>query len=157
MTPIVASGAEVGAELLYPAASIEHDFGWAENHPIVDAYRAHQEMPYDAPTWDMTAALYAVRPDEGYFRRSEPGTIRVLDDGRTEFTPSPDGAHRYLILEPAQKECIVEAYVDLLSAMPAPRELPRFLKRLIEQEKKEEEEKRLKEEQEKKAAPSTSQ
>jgi len=152
-TPIVASGAEIGAELLYPGASIEHDFGWTEHHPLVDAYRAHQEMPYDAPTWDMTSALYAVRPDEGYFRLSEPGTIRVLDDGLTEFTPSADGKHRHLILEPAQKECVVEAYVDIVSAMPAPRELPRFLRRLLEQRKKEEEEKRLKEEQT--AAPST--
>jgi Inosine-uridine preferring nucleoside hydrolase. len=88
-TPIVVSGDEVGRELPYPASSIEKDFAWTPDHPIADAYRAYKPMPYDAPTWAMTAVLYAVRPQEGYFKLSEPGTIGVLDDGRTTFTPPP--------------------------------------------------------------------
>jgi hypothetical protein len=78
-------------------------------------------MPYDAETWDLTAALYAVRPQEGYFRLSDPGTITVLDDGRTKFTPSPEGKHRYLILDPAQKDRIIKTYIELISAKPVPR------------------------------------
>jgi inosine-uridine nucleoside N-ribohydrolase len=120
-TPIVASGFEVGKELLYPGASIEKDFAWSPNHPLVDAYRAYKAMPYDAETWDLTAALYAVRPQEGYFRLSDPGTITVLDDGRTKFTPSPEGKHRYLILDPAQKDRIIKTYIELISAKPVPR------------------------------------
>ena len=42
-TPIVASGFEVGSELAYPAESIETDFAWAADHPVVDAYRALQD------------------------------------------------------------------------------------------------------------------
>jgi hypothetical protein len=57
-------------------------------------------MPYDAPTWDMTAVLYAGRPQENYFKLSGAGTISVLDDGRTKFTPSAEGRHRYLITGP---------------------------------------------------------
>ena len=119
-TPIVASGYEVGRDLLYPAESIETDFAWTANHPVVDAYRAHKTMPYDAPTWDLAAVLYAARPEAGYFQLSDPGTISVLDDGRTRFTSSPAGAHRYLILDPAQKAAVIQAYREWASARPDP-------------------------------------
>lgn len=124
-TPIVATGDEIGASLLFPASSIENDFTWSPAHPVVDAYRAYKPMPYDAPTWAMAALLYTVRPLEGYFKLSEPGTISVLDDGRTKFTPSPEGRHRYLILDPEQKERVLKTYVGLASAKPTPRQ-PRF-------------------------------
>jgi inosine-uridine nucleoside N-ribohydrolase len=120
-TPIVASGVEVGQDLLYPASSIEKDFAWTPDHPVADAYRAYKPMPYDAPTGDMSAVLYAVRPKEGYFKLSDPGTISVLDDGRTKFTASADGKHRYLILDPDQKEKIVRTYTEIASAKPVPK------------------------------------
>ncbi len=132
-TPIAVSGFEVGAELLYPGASIEKDFAWAPDHPVVDAYRAYQKMPYDTPTWDLTAVLHAIRPQENYFKLSEPGRITVLDDGRTRFTPSADGKHRHLILDPAQKERIVKTYVELVSAKPVPR-APRFRRPQVDQQ-----------------------
>jgi len=134
-TPIIASGHEVGEALLFPAASIEKDFAWSPAHPLVDAYRAYKPMPYDAPTWDMTAVLYAVRPQEGYFKLSSPGTIGVLDDGRTKFTPSLEGKHRYLILDPAQKERIVKTYTEIASAKPVAR-APRFRRKQDDQQKK---------------------
>jgi inosine-uridine nucleoside N-ribohydrolase len=120
-TPVVAAGFEIGAALLFPAASIERDFAWNANHPIVAAYRAYQPMPYDAPSWAMAAMLYAVRPKENYFQVSPPGTIRVSDDGRTEFMPSEGGRHRYLLLDAEQKERIVRAYTELVSAKPVER------------------------------------
>lgn len=146
-TPIVAAGYEVGENLLFPASSIENDFGWTERHPIADAYRAHGEMPYDAPAWDLAAALYAVRPDAGYFELSEPGEIEVLDDGRTRFKPSSGGSRRHLILDPSQKQRVIDTFVELASARPEPREPPRFLQRLIEEERQKEEEERKKREQ----------
>lgn len=121
-TPIVAAGTEVGDAAPFPASSIETDFAWSPNHPVVDAYRAYQPMPYDAPTAAMAAALYAVHPQDGYFKLSDPGTIGVLDDGRAKFAPSPNGRHRYLIADPAQKERVIQAYTELASAKPAPRQ-----------------------------------
>jgi hypothetical protein len=121
-TPIVATGDEIGASLLFPASSIEKDFAWSPAHPVVDAYRAYKPMPYDAPTCAMAALLYAIRPQEGYFKLSEPGTIGVLDDGRTKFTPSPEGKHRYLILDPEQKERIIKTYTEIASTKPAARQ-----------------------------------
>ncbi len=121
-TPIVAAGDELGAALLYPAASIEKDFAWTPAHPVVDAYRAYQAIPYDAPTSAMTAMLYAVRSTANDFKLSAPGTIRVTDDGRTQFTSAPDGKHRYLILEAAQKEAVLKTLIELASAKPVPKQ-----------------------------------
>ena len=134
-TPIVASGYEVGEALLFPASSVERDFAWSAEHPVVDAYRAYKAMPYDAPTWDMTAVLYAVRPEAGYFKLSEPGTISVLTDGSTKFSTSAGGKHRYLILDPEQKETIVKTYIEIVSAKPVPRQ-PRRRQQQQEQEQK---------------------
>jgi hypothetical protein len=120
-TPVVAVGSEVGAALPYPGSSIETDFSWSPAHPVADAYRAFKPMPYDAPAPALAAMLYAVHPDRGDFTVSEPGTISVLDDGRTQFTPGPTGTHRYLMVDPAQKDRIIKLYVDLVSARPAVR------------------------------------
>jgi hypothetical protein len=120
-TPIVMVGSEVGDALPYPAASIEKDFAWSPAHPVVEAYRAFKPMPYDAPAPALAAVLYAVQPDEGYFTLSEPGTISVVDDGRTRFAAQADGKHRYLIVDPAQKARIMTQYTSLVPAPPAAR------------------------------------
>jgi len=120
-TPIVAVGAEVGGALPYPGASIEKDFAWAPGHPVVEAYRAAKPMPYDAPSTALAAVLQAVHPDDGYFTLSAPGTIEVLDDGRTRFAAAANGKHRYVIVDPAQQERITGVYTALVSAPPAPR------------------------------------
>jgi hypothetical protein len=121
-SPIVAAGDEIGTALPYPATSIEKDFAWSPAHPVVDAYRAFKPMPYDAPTSAMAAVLYAVRSQAGYFKLSEPGTIRVLDDGSAQFAPAPEGKHRHLILDPAQQEAVLKTYIELASAKPVPRQ-----------------------------------
>ncbi|MEY2935322.1 MAG: hypothetical protein RL033_6071 [Pseudomonadota bacterium] len=124
-TPVLAVGAEVGEALRYPGARLVDGLSWSAAHPIVDAYRAlrsgPQAVPQDSPTTALAALLAAVQPDAGYFQRSEPGMIAVLDDGRTRFTPSASGRHRYLIADPAQKERLLATYVSLVSAQPVPR------------------------------------
>jgi hypothetical protein len=124
-TPIVAVGQEIGNALLFPGASIEKDFSWSPAHPVADAYRAFRPMPYDAPAAALAAVLYAVHAKEDYFKLSGPGTIGVQDDGRVKLTPSPEGKHRHLILDPAQSERIVQMYAEMASAKPVPRQ-PRF-------------------------------
>ena len=119
-TPIVAVGAEVGEALPFPGASIDKDFAWAPAHPIADAYRANAAMPYDAPATSMAAALYAAHPD--FFKLSAVGAVTVLDDGRTRFTPKPNGNVRYLTVDPDQKDKVIQTYVALASAKPVPRQ-----------------------------------
>jgi inosine-uridine nucleoside N-ribohydrolase len=116
-TPIVASGFEIGQAIRYPARSIENDYKYVEHHPIAHAYRLYQKMPYDRQTWDLTAALYAVRQDRGYFGLSPEGTISVDGEGRTHFTAGP-GRHRYLTVNEVQKAKTLEALIQLASQPP---------------------------------------
>jgi len=118
-TPLVASGFEIGEALLFPAVSIERDFRYAEAHPVVDAYRAYKKMPYDRPTWDLTAVLYAARPERDYFALSGPGTIEVAENAHTTFRAHPEGRHRYLILREDQKGRTLEALIQLASQPPS--------------------------------------
>ena len=112
-TPIVTSGFEIGNSMLFPASSITRDF--PPNHPVAEAYRNYQKFPYNRPTWDITAALYAVRPDDGYFSLSEPGSIEVDAKGVTTLVPSAAGKHRYLIMNDTQRARALEAMILLSS------------------------------------------
>lgn len=114
-TPIVASGFEIGNSMLFPASSITRDF--PANNPVADAYKNYKKFPYDRPTWDITAALYAVRPDDDYFSLSEPGTIQVDATGITTLLPSAGGKHRNLVINDAQRARALEAMI-LLSSQP---------------------------------------
>ncbi|HWC95402.1 MAG TPA: nucleoside hydrolase [Candidatus Sulfopaludibacter sp.] len=119
-TPIVFSGFEIGRDLLYPAASIERDFSYVPRHPIAESYRAYQKMPYNRPTWDLTAVLEAVRPEHNYFGHSAAGAVTVDPNGATHFTPGNapgNNDRRYLILDPARRGEILEV-LELLSSQP---------------------------------------
>ena len=119
-TPIEVSGFEVGAAILYPAASIERDYGYVAHHPVRDGYVAYRgaRFPYDRPTWDVTSALMAVRPDHGYFGRSAPGRVTVDELGRVTFREEPGGPHRFLTVSPEQAIRAREAMVLLASQPP---------------------------------------
>jgi hypothetical protein len=119
-TQIVMAGAELNDALPFPGNSLDAIAAWAPNHPVVDAYRAFKAMPYDAPSQALAAVLYAVSPEDNYFALSEPGTISVVDNGRTRFTPTPGGKHHYLIVRPDQKERALETYVKLVTSQPPP-------------------------------------
>lgn len=118
-TPVVVSPFEVGEAILYPAQSIENDFSWAEEHPLVIAYRSYLEMPYDRPTWDLTSVLYAVEGDKDYFSMSPSGRVEADTEGYTKFTANAAGLHRYLNVDGGQAARIREKFVDLISSKPA--------------------------------------
>ena len=114
------AGAELDEALPFPGSSLDAMAVWAPNHPVADAYRAFKPMPYDAPSQALAAVLYTVSPEDNYFTLSEPGTIAVLDNGRTRFTPSPDGKHHYLVARPDQKEHVLQTYVEVSRSPPPP-------------------------------------
>jgi len=122
-TPIVMVGREIGEALPFPGDSIEKDFAWSTSHPVVEAFRAYQPMPYDAPSYAMAAMLYAVHPNDGYFKISGSGNRRDL------------------IFDPEQKERIIRTYIEMASAKPVPRK-PRRPPDAKKDEKKEEEKKK---------------
>jgi inosine-uridine nucleoside N-ribohydrolase len=89
-TDIYFSGFEIGEAILFPAASIEHDF--PAGNPVAEAYRLYDKMPYDRPSWDLTTVLYDLRSDRGYFDLSPPGDVLVSPDGATKFHPLGRGS-----------------------------------------------------------------
>jgi len=62
--------------------------------------------------------LYAVFPDSGYFGVSEPHRVQVTDEGITDFTPDPNGLHRFLTVSHEQRIRVTEAFVHLCSQPP---------------------------------------
>lgn len=118
-TPIFMAGDEVGRAIEFPGASIDKEFATnAPENPFAAAYRAYKPMPYNSPTWAMAATLYAGRPKEGYFKVSDPGTVTIGDDGKAIFAASAQGKHQTLSVDLAQKEKVLQAYIDLTSAKP---------------------------------------
>ena len=115
--PVVTSPFELGNRILYPASSISGDFNWGVEHPMVKCYVSYMDMPYDRQTWDLTALLYAVEPE--YFSVSEPGTIKVTDEGSTLFTPSADGLHRYIMADDGQCSAILARFKEIITRRPA--------------------------------------
>ena len=78
-------------------------------------------MPYDRETWDLTAVLYAVRPDHGYFGLSPAGRIRVDAQDVTQFDVVDGGGQRYLTVTAEQIARVREVLIQLASQPPANR------------------------------------
>jgi inosine-uridine nucleoside N-ribohydrolase len=116
---VAASGFEVGAALRYPGARMATDFAWTDKSPLVEAYRAYKRMPYDEPLWDPSAALYAVRPNGGYFTLSAAGKIEVDGKGATRWLAGA-GRQHYLTVNDEQRARVVEA-ISLLVSEPVAR------------------------------------
>jgi inosine-uridine nucleoside N-ribohydrolase len=127
-TPLVASGFEIGASMRIKGSSVDRSYGYTANHPVLAAYhyadkiyRKKDTPPgvlHDHATYDLTAVLYAIRPDEGYFNVSAPGKISVEADGSSRFVPRTGGSHRYLMMEDAQRARALEAMTLLASEPP---------------------------------------
>jgi inosine-uridine nucleoside N-ribohydrolase len=121
-TPMVFSGFEIGIALPYPATSIERDYDYVKHHPLAEAYIRYIPPPHNRPTWDLTAVLYAVLGDRGYFDVSPRGKVTIADDGSCRFEEAAGGLHSYLILRPQQRPRVLEALVQLSSQPPQVRE-----------------------------------
>jgi inosine-uridine nucleoside N-ribohydrolase len=114
-TPIYMSPFELGLQVRYPAHSIENDFTWTKHHPIVDSYKVYLKKIEDRPTWDLTAVLYAVDPQQ-FFNISPAGKIVVTDEGYTHYKQDAAGKHFYLFITPEQAKAILEYFVTMVTA-----------------------------------------
>ncbi|MDR1122031.1 MAG: nucleoside hydrolase [Dysgonamonadaceae bacterium] len=117
-TPVVITPFEVGIKINYPAASIENDFNWGVLHPMVEAYKAYLPMPYDRPTWDLTAVLYVAEPDSVFMNKSPQGIIHVDSAGYTIFEPVESGNHIYLDVTDEQADKIKNYFIRLITQKP---------------------------------------
>ena len=100
-SPAIVVPEDLGQSLAFPAEGIDKDFEWAMTHPLLDAYRAFKPMPYDASAAAMAAVLYAVHPEENYFKLSE-----------------PQGKQRQLVADMSKKDQIIQAYRQVVSTKP---------------------------------------
>lgn len=116
-TPIYTSPFELGLQIKYPASSIENDFGWTAHHPIVDSYKVYLPKIEDRPTWDLTAVLFAIDPQD-FFTVSAPGRITVTDEGYTHYEAQPDVRHYYLSVTPNQARRILDYFVAKITKKP---------------------------------------
>jgi hypothetical protein len=126
-TPIVFCPREVGAEIPFPGSSIDSAFSYSPAHPIAEAYRAANAMPYDAPAPALAAMLEAIKPTEGYFKLSDAGTLSLNAEGKVQLQSSAQGRHRLMKVDPGARELIVKLCVEMASAKPVappPRRLP---------------------------------
>jgi hypothetical protein len=62
-----------------------------------------------------------VRSGAGYFGLSPAGRISVDEKGITTHIVDPDGRHRYLTVDDAQRARVTEAIVDLSAEPPQTR------------------------------------
>ncbi|MDR3260427.1 MAG: nucleoside hydrolase [Tannerella sp.] len=110
-TEIILSGFEIGKVILTGKKLIQLP---VENSPVKEVYAlCLAEGDFDGRmSWDLTAALVAVKGYEPYFS-AERGTMEVNDDGYNRWTPSGNGRHIRLIekLPPAQVAAILETYM----------------------------------------------
>jgi hypothetical protein len=106
-------------ELTFPGAQLETRFAWAMTHPVREAYKAFQTMPYDAPLASAAAVLFAARPASDLFTLSAAGTLEVADNGIVRQA-SGTGTRKILRIAADQQQAAVQVLVELITAQPAP-------------------------------------
>ncbi|MEO7192091.1 MAG: hypothetical protein ABI051_13650 [Vicinamibacterales bacterium] len=116
-TPIFFVGRDVGEALKFPGAKLEELFAPSPAHPLVDAYNAFKPAPYDAPLYDVAAVHYAIHPDSGFFASSEPGSLKVGDDGGVQFVAG-GGKIQRLSVDPAKQADALAALIALVTQKP---------------------------------------
>lgn len=101
-TPIYQNPFELGKMVLYPASAVEPQ----EGHPVFDAYKAYQRMPYDRPSWDILSVAWVLHPE--LFGVGEDVTVSVDEKGFNHVRPG--GKHHILSLTQQQADSL-KAYV----------------------------------------------
>lgn len=108
----------IGTKVNYPGRSIAEDFDWGRAHPMVEAYKAYRQMPYDRPTWDVIAACYACDPEAEFFSLGERGEVTVTDKGVTLFAPDAEGRFRIVDADEGQRRAMLDHFVRELTTKP---------------------------------------
>lgn len=120
-TEIWFSPFDVGWACPYPGESIQNDFANVDFHPLVEAYKNYQPMPYDRPTWDLTSVLFVAERDSSYFTISPPGKVSLGYEPNlkhhvvTHFKPDPQGQHRYFSVDEKQARRIRKRLIEIVS------------------------------------------
>lgn len=119
---IVFSGYETGEAIRLSVCGLQNDLLKPSSNLLWDSYVSWCKMcgmkkpNHPRPSWDLTSVLFVLRPEaeRGYYSLTEKGTVTVLEDGRTRFTPDVNGKHRVFITNHEQQIRVQEAFVNLI-------------------------------------------
>ena len=92
---LVFSSYETGNWLITLKA-INEDDQRKDRNPVAHSYFIHHGKG-GRESWDLTAMLYAIRPDAGYWNLHPWGRVTVDKDGVTGFQRDETGLHTYLM------------------------------------------------------------
>ncbi len=70
-----------------------------DTHPLTYAFICFNGEARGRHSWDPATVLYAVQGCGDYFQESEPGVIRIGEQGESFFTPQRNGKHKVLSLK----------------------------------------------------------
>lgn len=103
-TDIVVTPFELGAAARFSGERMEKLLSL--EHPVALAYAAFKKMPYDRPSWDITAVQYAVE-GPAMFTVSPKGRVSMEEKGVTTFDAGRGGRHIVLSAKPEQAAALV--------------------------------------------------
>lgn len=112
---IVQNPFEIGRQVMFPASEIEANLGYCDENPVVEAYKAYKEMPYDRPSWDILSILFLTDPE--LFTVSAPGRVTVDEEGYTHYQADPDGKHYVLSATIDQPQALRQEMIKKLRAL----------------------------------------
>lgn len=115
-TPIITSPYNLGIHIGYPGTHMK-SLERSEHMPLVDSYHDYHKDWGGQPSWDLTAALYAVDPQD-MFGMTKAGRMTIEADGRSKFTEMPGGLHYCLTTTQEQREKIVRYYCEIIGKKP---------------------------------------
>lgn len=113
-TPIVWSGYEVGATIFTGSVLTNAP----EDDPVRVAYDLYVGDGNSRPSWDLTAAYYALWPQDYLFQLSAEGVNTINQtDGSNVFT-SVEGGGQWYLIKNASDDAIADTLNDLIVTAP---------------------------------------
>ncbi len=89
-------------------------------NPVRRVYDLYLGNKPGRPSWDLIAVLYAVRPDEPFWRLEEQGYNHIFPNGTNEWRQSPDDPrHKLLHLEDGTQPKVQSILEELIARPPA--------------------------------------
>jgi hypothetical protein len=87
-------------------------------NPVRRVYELYLRDKPGRPSWDLITVLYAVRPNESFWRLDDQGYNHIFPNGTNEWRQSPDDPrHKLLNLQP-KTETQVQSILEELIARP---------------------------------------
>ena len=108
---MVYCGWEVGA----PVVAIKEPSPLDEKNPVREAYRLYSGG-VGRNSWDLCTVQWAIQPECGFYKLSQPGVIGIDEKGVSRLIPKQDGKHFYLSLNAPGEEIAASFEQTLLDA-----------------------------------------